>query len=102
MIDENSPEGETWDLVLYVAGQTPKSMTAFSNLKRMCEEHLNGRYRIEVIDLLQHPELAQRHQILAIPTLVRQIPSPVRKVIGDLSNTEKALVGMELRPRDLT
>lgn len=99
MIEGTLSDGETWDLVLYVAGQTPKSMTAFSNLKRLCEEHLSGRYRIEVVDLLQHPELAQRHQILAIPTLVRQIPSPVRKVIGDLSNTEKALVGMELRPR---
>jgi circadian clock protein KaiB len=97
--DDESQDDETWDLTLYVAGQTPKSMTAFANLKRICEEHLAGRYRIELVDLLKHPELAQQHQIVAIPTLVRRVPSPVRKVIGDLSNTDKALVGMSLTPR---
>jgi circadian clock protein KaiB len=97
--DDEPQDEETWDLTLYVAGQTPKSMTAFANLKRICEEHLAGRYRIELIDLLKHPELAQQHQIVAIPTLVRRVPSPVRKVIGDLSNTDKALIGMSLTPR---
>lgn len=98
MIDEPMDDG-MWDLTLYVAGQTPKSMSAFANLKRICEEHLPGRYRIEIIDLMKHPELAQEHQILAIPTLVRKVPTPMRKVIGDLSNTERALVGMNLMPR---
>ena len=88
-----------WDLRLYVAGQTPKSVAAFTNLKRLCEEHLKGQYRIEVIDLLQQPQLAQGDQILAIPTLVRKLPSPIKKIIGDLSNTERALVGLDLRPR---
>jgi len=85
-------------LTLYVAGQTPKSLTAFTNLKKICEEHLDGRYSIEVIDLTKHPELAIEHQILALPTLVRKVPTPMRKLIGDLSNTEKALVAMEIRP----
>jgi len=92
----NELEVEVWELTLYVAGQTPKSIAAFANLKRLCEEHLAGRYEIEVIDLLKQPELAQRHQILAIPTLVRRNPQPVRKVIGDLSNTEKTLASMNL------
>jgi circadian clock protein KaiB len=87
-----------WKLRLYVAGQTPKSLTAFANLKKICETHLAGRYEIEVIDLLVNPQLAKGDQILAIPTLVRQLPSPVRKIIGDLSNTERALVGLDLRP----
>jgi circadian clock protein KaiB len=87
-----------WELRLYVAGQTPKSLTAFANLKKLCEEHLAGRYRIEIIDLLQHPQLAAGDQIVAIPTLVRQLPPPLKKIIGDLSNTERVLVGLDLRP----
>lgn len=86
-----------WQLRLYVAGQTPRSLTAFANLKRICEEHLAGRYRIEIIDLLENPTLAKGDQILAIPTLVRKLPEPVRKIIGDLSNTERVLVGLDLR-----
>jgi circadian clock protein KaiB len=86
-----------WELRLYVAGQTPKSVEAFSNLKRICEEHLRGRYRIEVIDLLQNPTLARGDQILALPTLVRQLPPPVKKIIGDFSNAERVLVGLDLR-----
>jgi circadian clock protein KaiB len=96
-----SPEAEYWDLRLYVAGQTPRSLAAFSNLKRLCEEHLAGRYRIEVIDLVQNPQLAQGDQILAIPTLVRKLPEPIRKIIGDMSNTERVLVGLDLRPRQV-
>lgn len=84
-------------LRLYVAGQTPKSLLAFSNLKQICETHLKGRYRIEVIDLLEQPQLAKGDQILAIPTLVRKLPSPVRKIIGDLSDAERVLVGLDLR-----
>ena len=90
--------GEVWELRLYVAGQTPKSVTAFTNLKKICEEHLAGRYRIEVIDLLEHPQLAAGDQIVAIPTLVRKLPEPLRKIVGDLRNTERALVGLNLRP----
>lgn len=86
-----------WDLRLYVAGQTPKSLTAFVNLKRICNDHLAGKYRIEVIDLLQQPQLAAGDQILALPTLVRKLPEPVRKIIGDLSNTERVLIGLDLR-----
>jgi len=89
---------EVWELRLYVAGQTPKSVTAFTNLKKICEEHLAGRYRIEVIDLLEHPQLAAGDQIVAIPTLVRKLPEPLRKIVGDLRNTERALVGLNLRP----
>jgi len=91
-------EPEMWTLRLYVAGQTPKSIAAFANLKVICEEHLAGRYRIEVIDLLENPQLARSDQILAIPTLVRKLPEPVRKIIGDLSNTERVLVGLDLQP----
>ena len=87
---------ETWRLRLYVAGQTPKSLQAFANLKRICEDHLEGQYRIEVIDLIETPQLAKDDQILAIPTLVRKLPEPVRKIIGDLSNTERVLVGLNL------
>ena len=87
-------------LRLYVAGQTRKSLAAFANLKKICEEHLQGRYKIEVIDLLEKPQLAKGDQILAIPTLVRQLPPPLKKIIGDLSNTEKVLVGLDLRPLD--
>ena len=86
-----------YDLRLYVAGQTPRSVQAFANLTKICEEHLAGRYRIEVIDLLVHPQLAKGDQILAIPTLVRTLPEPIRKIIGDLSNKERVLVGLDLR-----
>jgi circadian clock protein KaiB len=89
-----------WTLRLYVAGQTPKSIAAFANLKAICEEHLAGRHRIEVIDLLENPQLARGDQILAIPTLVRKLPEPVRKIIGDLSNTERVLIGLDLLPRE--
>jgi circadian clock protein KaiB len=92
-----SPPGKIWQLRLYVAGQTPKSVAAFSNLKKICENHLGGRYRIEVIDLLERPELSKGDQILATPTLVRKLPVPVRKIIGDLSDTERVLVGLDLR-----
>jgi circadian clock protein KaiB len=91
-------EQEMWELRLYVAGQSPKSIAAFSNLKKICDEHLPGRYRIEVIDLLQQPQLAAGDQIVAIPTLVRKLPEPLRRIVGDLSNTERALVGLQLRP----
>ncbi len=90
---------ERWDLKLYVAGQTRKSLVAFANLKKLCEEHLKGKYHIEVIDLLKNPKLAKGDQILAIPTLVRKLPEPLKKIIGDLSDTERVLVGLDLRPR---
>jgi circadian clock protein KaiB len=90
---------EQWALRLYVAGQTPKSVTAFANLKAICEKHLAGKYSIEVIDLLVNPTLARGDQIIAIPTLVRKLPVPIRKIIGDLSNTERVLVGLDLRVR---
>ena len=90
-------EGEVWILRLYVAGQTPNSLTAFANLKKICTEHLEGRYRIEVIDLIRNPQLARDHQIIAVPTLIRKLPTPVKKIIGNLSNTEKVLVGLDLR-----
>ncbi|HTA28842.1 MAG TPA: circadian clock KaiB family protein [Candidatus Cybelea sp.] len=89
-----------WQLRLYVAGQTPKSLAAFSNLKTICESHLNGCYKIEVIDLMEQPQLSKGDQILAIPTLVRKLPQPVRKIIGDLSDTNRVLVGLDLRPAD--
>jgi circadian clock protein KaiB len=89
--------GERWTLKLYVAGQSPKSSAAFENLKHVCEERLKGRYTIEVIDLLENPRLAKDDQILAIPTVVRRLPPPVRRVIGDLSNTDRVLVGLDLR-----
>ena len=89
---------EYWELRLYVAGQTQKSLTALSNLKKYCEEFLKGRYKIEVIDLLKNPQLAEGDQILAIPTLVRKVPVPIRKIIGDLSNQERVLVGLDIRP----
>ena len=90
---------EKWELRLYTAGQTPKSLAAIKNLKKVCEEHLAGRYEIEIVDLLKNPRLAKDDQIVAIPTLVRKLPDPVRKIIGDLSDTERALVGLQLRPR---
>jgi circadian clock protein KaiB len=89
---------ERWDLRLYTAGQSPKSLAALSNLKRICDEHLAGRYSIEVIDLMKNPRLAKDDEIVAIPTLVRKLPAPLRKIIGDLSNEERALVGLQLRP----
>jgi len=91
-------ETETWELRLYIAGQTPKSVIAFANLRKLCEEHLPGRYQIEVIDLMQNPQLAAGDQIVAIPTLVRRLPEPLRRIVGDLSNTERTLVGLQLRP----
>ena len=90
---------DIFDLRLYVAGQTPKAIRAFTNLQRICDEHLEGRYRIEVIDLLEDPQLGRGDQILALPTLVRRLPEPIKKIIGDLSNTERVLVGLDLRPR---
>ena len=95
---EANGKAEVWELRLYIAGQTPRSVVAFANLKKLCEEHLPGRYKIEVIDLMQHPQLAAGDQIVAIPTLVRKLPQPLRRIVGDLSNTERALVGLQLRP----
>ena len=89
-----------WTLRLYIAGETPKCKAALINLKKICEEQLRGKYKIEVIDLLVNPQLSKEHQILAIPTLVRKLPVPVRKIIGDLSNTERVLVGLDLKPSD--
>jgi circadian clock protein KaiB len=97
-----SGSGAEWKLRLYVAGQTPKSLTAFANLKRICEEHLAGRYEIEVIDLLKHPELAQSDQIIAVPTLVRKLPQPIKRIVGDLSNSERVIVGMNLEKVSLS
>jgi len=102
-INGNSPQVDgdnegRWNLRLYVAGQTPRSLTAFKNLKDICEAHLKGKYHIEVIDLLENPTLARGDQILAIPTLVRKLPQPIRKIIGDLSNTERVLVGLDIQP----
>jgi len=91
-------QDRTWELRLYIAGKTAKSVTALQNLKRYCEEHLKGQYQIEVVDLLVNPQLAEGDQILAIPTLVRKVPEPIRKIIGDLSNEEKVLVGLNIRP----
>jgi circadian clock protein KaiB len=89
--------GERWELRLYTAGQTPKSLAAIKNLRKVCDEHLPGRYDIEIIDLLKNPRLAKDHQIVAIPTLVRKLPDPMRKIIGDLSDTERTLVGLQLK-----
>ena len=98
--DPAGAPAKVWQLRLYVAGQTPKSLTAFSNLIKICENHLKDRYRIEVIDLAKQPQLSKGDQILAIPTLVRKLPPPVRKIIGDLSDTERVLVGLDLRAAD--
>lgn len=95
---EEQKETDKWILRLYVAGQTNRSVTAFNNLKKICEEQLKGKYQIEVIDLLINPQLSREHQILAVPTLVRKLPVPVRKIIGDLSDTEKVLVGLDIQP----
>jgi circadian clock protein KaiB len=87
---------EGYNLRLYVAGQTPKSLAAIANLKKLCEAHLSGRYRIDIVDLMQDPSLAQRDQIVAIPTLIRQLPEPIKRIIGDLSNTERVLLGLDI------
>lgn len=97
--DNTIPDLEQWVLRLYVAGQSPKALLAFKNLKIICEEQLNGRYSIEIIDLLLNPQLGRDDQILVIPTLVRKLPEPVKKIIGDLSNTERVLIGLDLLPR---
>ncbi len=96
--EKKEEETKQYELRLYVAGQTPNSMRAFANLKKICEEYLQGQYRIEIVDLLVNPQLAKGDQILAVPTLVRKLPEPVRKIIGDLSNSERVLVGLDLRP----
>lgn len=96
---ESDDEPKKWELRLYVAGQSPRSVTAFANLKRICEEHLHGQYDIEVIDLLKNPQLARDDEIVAIPTLVRKLPEPLCRLVGDLSDTERTLVGLQLRPR---
>lgn len=95
------PDEGVWDLRLYVAGQTPRSLTAFANLRKLCDEHLPGRYKIEVVDLVKHPQLAAGDQIVAIPTLVRKLPQPLRKIVGDLRNSERTLVGLQIRPANL-
>lgn len=95
---KKTASSDVWNLRLYVAGQTPKSVAALTNLKNICEQHMKGKYTIDVIDLLRNPQLAKGDQILAIPTLVRKLPVPVRKILGDLSNTERVLVGLDLRP----
>lgn len=94
---ETTADEEVWELRLYVAGQTPKSVAAFANLNKLCEEHLPGRYKIEVIDLIQQPQLAAGDQIVAIPTLIRKLPPPLRRIVGDLRNRERTLVGLQLR-----
>jgi len=96
---KSKPTQEFFDLRLYIAGQTARSLAALANLQRICDEHLEGRYRLEVIDLLERPQLARGDQIFALPTLVRKLPEPIRKLVGDLSDTERALVGLDLRPR---
>lgn len=98
MTDETTATPEHWNLRLYVAGQTPKSLAALINLKRFCEEHLTGQYIIEVVDLVVNPQFARHDQIVAIPTLVRKLPEPMRRIIGDMSNTERVLVGLDIRP----
>ena len=98
--DEQQRPSEQWELRLYTAGQTPKSVLAFKNLKRICEQHMPGQYHIEIIDLMQNPRLAKEDQIVAIPTLVRRLPAPLRKIIGDLSDEERTLVGLQLRTRN--
>ena len=97
---QRKPKEKAWALRLYVAGQTPKSVTALGNLKRLCETHLAGRYQIEIVDLLKNPRLAAGDQILAVPTLVRKLPVPIKKIIGDLSNEERVLVGLDVQPAD--
>jgi circadian clock protein KaiB len=97
-LEQSADNDDIWELRLYVAGITPKSVEAFSNLKKICDEHLAGKYHIEVVDLMENPRLARGDQIMAIPTLVRKLPQPLKKIIGDLSDTERVLVGLDLRP----
>jgi circadian clock protein KaiB len=99
LVSVDGNDSSRWNLRLYVAGQTPRSLTAFKNLKDICDEYLKGKYHIEVIDLMENPTLARGDQILAVPTLVRKLPQPIRKIIGDLSNTERVLVGLDIQPR---
>ncbi len=96
--DAAGADPDVWELRLYVAGQTPRSVAALANLRQICEEHLRGKYRIEVVDLLVHPQLARGDQIVAIPTLVRKLPEPIRRIVGDLSDSDRVLVGLQLRP----
>ena len=98
-VESEIKDSEFWELRLYVAGQTPNSLRAFTNLQKICDEHLKGKCKIEVIDLVKHPQLAAGDQILAIPTLVRRLPEPLKKIIGDLSNTERVLVGLDIRSK---
>lgn len=95
---QTRPAGQGYNLRLYVAGQTPKSMAAIANLRRLCEEYLAGRYSIDIVDLMRDPELARAHQIVAVPTLIRELPEPIRRIIGDLSNTQRVLVGLDIDP----
>src|ERR1700710_3123321 len=95
------PDSDRYHLRLYVAGQTPKSLAAMANLKRVCEEYLAGRYEVEVIDLMLNPKLAVGDQIIAIPTLIRRLPEPLKRIIGDLSNTDRVLIGLDVRPKDI-
>ena len=97
--ESENKDSDFWELRLYVAGQTPNSIRAFSNLQKICDEHLKGKCRIEIIDLVKNPKLASGDQILAVPTLVRKLPEPLKKIIGDLSNTERVLVGLDIRPK---
>ena len=99
-LHDASPARPEWQLRLYVAGQTTKSMAAIANLERLCKSHLDGRYEIEVVDLLKNPTLAEGDQILAVPTLVRKLPEPIKKIIGDLSNEARVLVGLDVKPMD--
>lgn len=92
-------EAKQWYLRLYIAGQTPKSIAALANLRRICDEHMSGQYEVEVIDLMENPHLAKKDQIVAIPTLIRQLPEPLKRIIGDLSNTQRVLIGLDLQPR---
>jgi circadian clock protein KaiB len=100
MPDKKYVEKKEWELRLYVAGQTAKSIAALANLKRICDEHLEGKYHIEIIDLLKQPQLSRGDQIIATPTLVRKLPEPIRKIIGDLSNNDKVLVALDIKPRE--
>lgn len=98
IMSSGTPDPDKWELRLYVAGKTPKSLAAIANLQRLCDDHLAGKYTIEVVDLIAHPHLAKGDEIIAIPTVVRKLPEPIRRVIGDLSNIERALVGLQVRP----